>query len=389
MPMVWYIPPLSPVVDALANTGHDAEDKGNLFAAIEAMRIPIGYLANLMTAGDVSVVDGVLRRLAAMRAYMRDINLGRDADESIAEAVGLTGEEVYEMYRLLAIAKYEHRYVIPAAHREAAEALEESPGCSLDFEGGPGMQGSIGRRQGPDPGVDRELPPHQAARRGRALRDRCPRREESDERPDRDPPPARRVLAAAQLPRPGDGRPHPARPRAPRRAARRTRATRSRGSSTGSTSTDVLRAQEHYVEIFDRRRKACLYLTYFLNGDTRGRGMALVGFKEAYQSVGFTIDDGELPDFLPVVLEFGAVGDLEAALRHPRAQPRRARAAAPRARRLRLAVRRGRRRPAHGRAHRHGADRRPRSSPRAGRRPRWSGLTPFIPVESLRVGART
>lgn len=149
--MVWYIPPLSPVVDALANTGHDAEDKGNLFAAIEAMRIPIGYLANLMTAGDVSVVDGVLRRLAAMRAYMRDINLGRDPDESIAEAVGLTGEQVYEMYRLLAIAKYEHRYVIPAAHREAAEALEESPGCSLDYDGGPGMQGASAERKGPIP----------------------------------------------------------------------------------------------------------------------------------------------------------------------------------------------------------------------------------------------
>jgi nitrate reductase molybdenum cofactor assembly chaperone NarJ/NarW len=79
-------------------------------------------------------------------------------------------------------------------------------------------------------------------------------------------------------------------------------------------ATDILRAQEHYVEIFDRRRKACLYLTYFLNGDTRGRGMALVGFKEAYQRVGFIIESGELPDFLPVVLEFGAVGDLGSAL---------------------------------------------------------------------------
>ncbi len=92
------------------------------------MRIPIGYLAKLMTAGDGSVVDGVLRRLAAMRAYMRDINLGRDADESIAEAVGMNVEQVYEMYRLLAIAKYEHRYVIPAAHPEQAAALEESLG---------------------------------------------------------------------------------------------------------------------------------------------------------------------------------------------------------------------------------------------------------------------
>jgi nitrate reductase delta subunit len=79
-------------------------------------------------------------------------------------------------------------------------------------------------------------------------------------------------------------------------------------------AVDPLRAQSHYVEIFDRRRRACLYLTYFLNGDTRRRGMALVEFKEAYQSAGFDLGTGELPDFLPVVLEFGAVGDLAAAL---------------------------------------------------------------------------
>ena len=139
MPMVWYIPPLSPVVDVVRETGEDAEERGNLFAAIEALRIPVQYLANLFTAGDPAPVDAVLRRLAAMRSYMRDINLGRDTDESIAEAVGLTGEDLYEMYRLLAIAKYETRYVIPAAHQEAAAALEESPGCSLDFDGGPGM----------------------------------------------------------------------------------------------------------------------------------------------------------------------------------------------------------------------------------------------------------
>jgi len=78
--------------------------------------------------------------------------------------------------------------------------------------------------------------------------------------------------------------------------------------------TDVLKAQEHYVEIFDRRRKACLYLTYFLNGDTRGRGMALVGFKEAYQRAGFALEPTELPDFLPVLLEFGASGALDEAL---------------------------------------------------------------------------
>jgi nitrate reductase beta subunit len=142
MPMVWYIPPLSPVVDALSRTGNDAEDAANLFAAIDTLRIPVGYLANLFTAGDVEVVNGVLRKLAAMRSYMRDLNLGNDLDESIPSSVGMTGEQMYDMYRLLAIAKYEERYVIPPAHQEAAASLEEAAGCSLDFAGGPGMSAS-------------------------------------------------------------------------------------------------------------------------------------------------------------------------------------------------------------------------------------------------------
>ncbi|MGW2755249.1 4Fe-4S dicluster domain-containing protein, partial [Streptomyces sp. NPDC001273] len=143
MPMVWYIPPLSPVVDAVRDTGRDAEDHGNLFAAVDALRIPVDYLAQLFTAGDPAPVDAVLRRLAAMRAYMRDINLGREPDASIPESVGMGEEQMYDMYRLLALAKYDERYVIPAAHAEQAHSLEElATECSLDYEGGPGMGGS-------------------------------------------------------------------------------------------------------------------------------------------------------------------------------------------------------------------------------------------------------
>src|SRR5262249_51902029 len=143
MPMVWYIPPLSPVVDVVRDTGYDAEDRGNLFAAIEALRIPVEYLAQLFTAGDPAPVDAVLRRLAALRSSLRDINLGRDPDGSIPAAVGMTGEQVYDMYRLLALAKYDERYVIPPAHAEQAHSLEElATGCSLNYEGGPGMGGS-------------------------------------------------------------------------------------------------------------------------------------------------------------------------------------------------------------------------------------------------------
>ncbi|OBA48465.1 nitrate reductase subunit beta [Nocardia sp. 852002-20019_SCH5090214] len=142
VPMVWYIPPLSPVVDALRDTGHDAEDHGNLFAAIEALRIPVDYLAQLFTAGDTAPVQAVLRRMAAMRSYMRDINLGRPPRPEIAAAVDMSEEQLYDMYRLLALAKYEQRYVIPTAHAEQAHGLEElATECDLDRDGGPGMGG--------------------------------------------------------------------------------------------------------------------------------------------------------------------------------------------------------------------------------------------------------
>ncbi|WP_237689047.1 nitrate reductase subunit beta [Cellulomonas fulva] len=138
MPMVWYVPPLSPVVDLLREQGHDAEDPGNLFGAIEALRIPVEYLAELFTAGDTAIVTDVLKRLAAMRSYLRGITLEEGADESIPNAVGMTGQAMYAMYRLLAIAKYDERYVIPKAHEERGHELEEL-GCSLDYDEGPGM----------------------------------------------------------------------------------------------------------------------------------------------------------------------------------------------------------------------------------------------------------
>ncbi|RBO93682.1 4Fe-4S dicluster protein [Nocardia puris] len=74
LPMVWYIPPLSPVVDALTATGFDGEDAHNLFGAIGSLRIPLEYLAELFTAGDPVPVRDALARLAAMRSYLRDIN---------------------------------------------------------------------------------------------------------------------------------------------------------------------------------------------------------------------------------------------------------------------------------------------------------------------------
>jgi nitrate reductase beta subunit len=142
MPMVWYIPPLSPVVDAVAASGFDGEDRSTLFAAIGALRIPVEYLAEQFSAGDPAPVAHSLRVLAAMRSHMRRLNLGEPEGDAEAEAasVGFTPRALEDLFRLLAIAKYEDRYVIPAAHVELSAALDEAA-CSLDFEGGPGMGG--------------------------------------------------------------------------------------------------------------------------------------------------------------------------------------------------------------------------------------------------------
>jgi nitrate reductase beta subunit len=143
LPMVWYVPPLSPVVNALETDGYEA-NPDDVFPAIETLRIPIDYLANLLSAGDAEVIRAVLRRLAAMRGYMRKQQVTGEVDETLPASVGLTPHDLEAIYRLLAIAKYEDRYVIPKAHGELASQLMELQGaCGLDFDGGPGNCGAI------------------------------------------------------------------------------------------------------------------------------------------------------------------------------------------------------------------------------------------------------
>jgi nitrate reductase / nitrite oxidoreductase, beta subunit len=136
--MVWYVPPLSPVISLMEADGYEA-DPDDVFPAIDMMRIPLEYLANLLSAGDAAVVREVLRRLAAMRAYMRKREVLKVDDLEVARAVDMDPRQLEDMYRLLAIAKYEDRYIIPQAHTELARELSEMPGaCSLDHVGGPG-----------------------------------------------------------------------------------------------------------------------------------------------------------------------------------------------------------------------------------------------------------
>ncbi|MGH9080572.1 MAG: nitrate reductase molybdenum cofactor assembly chaperone [Acidimicrobiales bacterium] len=69
----------------------------------------------------------------------------------------------------------------------------------------------------------------------------------------------------------------------------------------------VIEAAARYVDTFDLRRQRTLHLTYYRHGDTRERGMALTALVDAYRGAGLRVQEGELPDFLPALLELAAV----------------------------------------------------------------------------------
>lgn len=77
--------------------------------------------------------------------------------------------------------------------------------------------------------------------------------------------------------------------------------------------------QARYVETFDFSRRAALHLSYHTFGDRRQRGMALLALKQRYTAAGLEVGDGELPDYLPLMLEFAVLAPgpgLEVLARH-------------------------------------------------------------------------
>jgi nitrate reductase delta subunit len=67
-----------------------------------------------------------------------------------------------------------------------------------------------------------------------------------------------------------------------------------------------LALQQHYVDTFDLDKRCGLYLTFYGEGDRRDRGLALLRLKRLYRAAGLPLASAELPDFLPVMLEFAA-----------------------------------------------------------------------------------
>ncbi|MGM0594248.1 MAG: nitrate reductase subunit beta [Pseudomonadota bacterium] len=117
LPMMWYVPPLSPVQSQLDQGTLPTEADGNIPKS-ESLRLPAQYLANLLTAGDTKPIIGALNRLLAMRSYQRSKHVDNSVNETVLDAAGISAEQAEEMYRYLAIANYEDRFVIPTSREE-------------------------------------------------------------------------------------------------------------------------------------------------------------------------------------------------------------------------------------------------------------------------------
>jgi len=134
LPMVWYVPPLSPIQTAVQS---GMVRSNGALPDVSQLRIPLQYLANLLTAGDIAPVQRALERMLAMRAYMRGKHVDGAADVAAIEQVGMPADMVEDMYRILAIANYEDRFVIPTTHREYAEnAFDLKGSCGFTFGNG-------------------------------------------------------------------------------------------------------------------------------------------------------------------------------------------------------------------------------------------------------------
>jgi nitrate reductase beta subunit len=134
MPMVWYVPPLSPMMSHIEGKDSMLNSEA-IFPAIKEMRIPMHYLANMLTAGNTAVIEKALIKRAMMRLFMREESKGNQFDLEKLSSADLTPERAKSLYRLLGIAKYKDRYVIPKAHRERSLREPETAHGAVGYEG--------------------------------------------------------------------------------------------------------------------------------------------------------------------------------------------------------------------------------------------------------------
>jgi nitrate reductase beta subunit len=122
LPMLYYIPPMLPVMSSLQSTG-SYRMASDFFSSLENARLPLRYLAGLFAAGNESEITAVYKKLIAVRLQKRTQSVGdvtsAEANKALSEA-GLTAEEAEAIYRLTSLPTFEERLVIPPMAREIA-----------------------------------------------------------------------------------------------------------------------------------------------------------------------------------------------------------------------------------------------------------------------------
>jgi nitrate reductase beta subunit len=147
LPMLFYVPPLSPVMATLEGglVDHDTDE---LFHDIDSSRVPLRYLAHLFGAGHEGQVRYALRKQKAVRVHRRALTVGdvslELAQRALREADS-SPDEAEAIYRLTSLCTFDDRFVIPPAHREEAIELMEDP---LEHKQGVGFGFLSGPRRG-------------------------------------------------------------------------------------------------------------------------------------------------------------------------------------------------------------------------------------------------
>lgn len=150
LPMLFYVPPLLPVMASLSDTDN-SEQAGKLdpiakfwnrdslydtstnalWGTIEQARFPLKYMANMFGAGDEVMIKNVLRKQLAVRIHRRSVTVG-DINKALVEdalsEVNLTPDDADNIYKLTSLATFDDRFNIPPAHREQALEMIENTG---------------------------------------------------------------------------------------------------------------------------------------------------------------------------------------------------------------------------------------------------------------------
>jgi len=158
LPMLFYVPPLLPVMASLSDTDNSKQsgkldpiakfwNKNTLYdtstdalwGTIEQARFPIKYMANMFGVGNEEKVIAVLKKQLAVRIHRRDLTVGDINKTLVAEVlseVNLNPDDADDIYKLTALATFDDRFNIPPAHREQALEMLENTG---DVKGSAGF----------------------------------------------------------------------------------------------------------------------------------------------------------------------------------------------------------------------------------------------------------